>query len=50
MQRIWETGVLGFCGITTVARRMYAPVTSSTSEQRDLWLDEVVTLVRESVA
>jgi NAD(P)H dehydrogenase (quinone) len=50
MQRIWETGVLGFCGITTVARRMYAPVTSSTSEQRDLWLDEVATLVRESVA
>jgi putative NADPH-quinone reductase len=49
MQRIWETGVFGFCGITTVARRMYAPVTSSTPEQKALWLAEVEILVKASV-
>lgn len=50
MQRIWEVGVFGFCGITTVARRMYAPVSSSTPEQRALWLDDVETLVRQTIA
>jgi putative NADPH-quinone reductase len=46
LQRIWEVGVFGFCGIRTVARRLYAPVTSSTPEQRDQWLDEVAVLVK----
>jgi putative NADPH-quinone reductase len=45
MQRIWETGVFGFCGVRTVVRRMYGPVTSSTYEQRAFWLDEVAALV-----
>ncbi len=45
LQRIWEVGVFGFCGISTVARRMYSPVTSSTPEQRAVWLDEVEALV-----
>jgi putative NADPH-quinone reductase len=48
LQRIWETGVFGFCGIRTVTRRMYAPVTSSTYEQREIWLDEVTLLVAEA--
>ena len=49
LQRIWETGVFDFCGIHTVVRRMYAPVTSSTTDQRAIWLDEVETLVRAAV-
>jgi NAD(P)H dehydrogenase (quinone) len=48
MQRIWETGVLGFCGIRTVTRRMYGPVTSSSPTQREAWLDEVTELVAEA--
>ncbi len=50
LQRIWETGVFDFCGIRTMVRRMYAPVTSSTSDQRAIWLAEVETLVRAAVA
>ena len=50
MQRIWETGVFDFCGVRTVVRRMYGPVTSSTVEQRAIWLDEVAALVAKAVA
>jgi putative NADPH-quinone reductase len=49
MQRIWETGVFDFCGVRTVVRRMYAPVSSSTVEQRAIWLDEVTALVTAAV-
>jgi len=45
MERIWEVGILGFCGIHSVTRRLYAPVTSSTPDQRAQWLDEVSALV-----
>lgn len=50
MQRIWEVGVFGFCGMGPITRRMYAPVTSSTPEQRSAWLDEVTRLVAEASA
>jgi len=50
MQRIWETGVFDFCGVRTVVRRMYGPVTSSTYEQRTIWLDEVAELVKAALA
>jgi putative NADPH-quinone reductase len=49
LQRIWETGIFDFCGIRTVVRRMYSPVTSSTADQRAIWLEEVETLVRASL-
>jgi len=50
LQTIWETAVFGFCGIRTLDRRMYAPVTSSTPEQREVWLTEVEALVRAAAA
>jgi len=50
MQRIWETGVFDFCGVRTVVRRMYGPVTSSTYQQRAIWLDEVAELVKAALA
>ena len=48
LERIWETGVFGFCGVTSVTRRMYGPVTSSTETQREAWLGEVALLVAEA--
>jgi NAD(P)H dehydrogenase (quinone) len=50
MQRIWDTGVFGFCGVTSVTRRMYGPVTSSSEAQRSIWLDEVSGLVGSALA
>ncbi len=48
-QQIWTVGVFGFCGVSRVVRRLYAPVTSSSLEQRALWLDEVTSLVTSEV-
>lgn len=45
LQRLWEDQILGFCGVTDVTRRLYAPVSSSTDEQRAAWLAEVDALV-----
>ncbi len=48
-QQIWTVGVFGFCGVDRVVRRLYAPVTSSSLEQRAAWLDEVAALVTAEV-
>lgn len=50
LQRIWETGILAFCGVSSVTRRMYSPVSSSTPEQRELWLAEVATLTARTAS
>jgi len=49
LETLWKKCIFALCGITSVERRMYAPVTGSSTEVRAAWLREVVTLV-ENVA
>lgn len=46
LETLWKTSVFDLCGVGHVVRRMYAPMASSTTEQRQGWLDEVAHLVR----
>lgn len=46
---LWKKCVFGLCGVSSVERRMYAPVSSSSAQQRATWLSEVTALV-ENVA
>ncbi len=45
LQTLWAAQILGFCGVDNVVRRLYAPASSSTEEQREIWLSEVDALV-----
>ena len=45
LEDLWRTSVFALCGVANVQRRMYAPMSSSTPEQRALWLSEVASLV-----
>lgn len=45
LETLWRTQILDFCGVTDVTRRLYAPVSSSSEEQREIWLTEVEGLV-----
>ena len=45
LETLWKTSVFGFCGVDTVTRRMFAPVTGSTAEQRSAWLAQVESVV-----
>lgn len=47
LETIWKNCVFGLCGITNVARRMFAPVSGSTEQQRAAWLREIALLVEE---
>lgn len=49
LETLWKNCVFSLCGVSSVIRRMYAPVSSSTAEQRAAWLSEVTALV-ENVA
>ena len=44
LQTHWPKVVFGLCGVTTVHRRNFAPVITSTLEQRQQWLEEVENL------
>ncbi|MDB6046266.1 MAG: NADPH-dependent reductase family protein [Gammaproteobacteria bacterium] len=48
LETLWKNCVFGLCGISNVMRRMYAPVSGSTAQQRAAWLSEVTTLVENS--
>jgi len=48
LETLWRVSIFGLCGVSDVVRRMYAPVSSSTGEQRDAWLAEVAALVRNA--
>ena len=50
LDMLWKAQILGFCGVDDVVRRLYAPVSSSTDEQRGIWLDEVDALVAAAAA
>ena len=45
--RIWCDCILKFCGIDQVRRRMFETVVTSTSEQRQAWLEEAKGLAGE---
>jgi len=50
LQTHWLKVVFGLCGISTVLRRNFAPVITSTPEQRASWLQETRQLTRQLVA
>jgi hypothetical protein len=45
---LWRRCVFQLCGVSSVIRRMYGPVSGSTAEQRDQWLAEVAALVHDA--
>lgn len=46
LEVIWNANILSFCGIHHIERRLFAPVTASSPEQRQAWLQEVRELVK----
>jgi putative NADPH-quinone reductase len=48
LETIWKHCVFGLCGVSNVVRRMYAPVSGSTAEQRATWIAEITALVASS--
>jgi NAD(P)H dehydrogenase (quinone) len=48
LETLWKNCVFGLCGVTSVVRRMYTPVSGSTCEQRAAWLAEVTALVEHA--
>lgn len=48
LETLWKNCVFGLCGVSSVMRRMYAPVSGSTTEQRAVWLAEVTALVENA--
>ena len=45
LQSLWQTSIFAFCGVHDFTRRVYSPVSSSTPEQRQQWLEDVATTV-----
>lgn len=48
LETLWKKCVFGLCGVGSVERRMYAPVSSSSAQQRATWLSEVTALVENA--
>ena len=48
LETLWKNCVFGLCGVGSVMRRMYAPVSGSTAQQRAAWLSEVTALVERA--
>jgi len=48
LETLWKHCVFGLCGVSSVIRRMYAPVSGSTAEQRATWLSEVAALIEDA--
>jgi NAD(P)H dehydrogenase (quinone) len=40
LERIWKDCIFGLCGATGVERRTFGPVVTSTSSEREAWLQE----------
>jgi NAD(P)H dehydrogenase (quinone) len=47
LQAIWKACIFDLCGVTSFHRRMFNILVTSSEEQRDKWLEEVVHMVRE---
>jgi NAD(P)H dehydrogenase (quinone) len=50
LEEWWRNTVLGMCGVRSVARRLFAPVITSTPEQRAAWLEEAEEVASEMLA
>jgi len=48
LEMLWKNCVFGLCGVSSVIRCMYAPVSGSTAQQRAAWLSEVTALVENA--
>lgn len=48
LETIWKHCVFPLCGVNSVIRRMYGPVSGSTPEQREAWIAEVRALVEDA--
>lgn len=48
LESLWRTSVFGLCGVDNVVRRVFAPIATSTQDRREVWLAEVVALVRHA--
>ena len=46
LEQIWRTSVFDLCGVHCVIRRMFGPMASSSSIERETWLAEVRSLVQ----
>ena len=47
LENLWKTCIFGFCGVERFTRRNFESVIMSTPEQRQAWLSEVRSIVRE---
>ena len=45
LDAVWKQCVFGLCGVSRVERRMFGPVSGSTTEQRGVWLAEAQGMV-----
>ncbi len=45
LETIWKNCIFGLCGVTTVHRTTFSVIVTSTTSQRDEWLQEVRTIV-----
>jgi NAD(P)H dehydrogenase (quinone) len=48
LDALWRHCIFGLCGVASTVRRMYAPMASSSAEQRAAWLAEVSRLVEQA--
>lgn len=48
LETLWKDCIFRLCGVSSVVRRMYSPMSTSTSEERSEWLGEVRSLVRDA--
>lgn len=46
LQLLWKNCIFDLCGVPVFYRKMYRVVVTSTIEERQLWLEEVATVIR----
>ena len=49
LEQLWKTSVFELCGVKTVHRRMFGPMAASSAGERETWLAEVRSMVRDAV-
>ena len=47
LERLWKDCIFDLCGVKSFYRRMFAMVVVSTPEQREEWLQEVMTIMEK---
>jgi NAD(P)H dehydrogenase (quinone) len=50
LETMWRVGILGYCGVRHVERRLFGVVATSSAEERRGWLAEACRLADEAVA